>query len=72
MYHGVGEERLLIKEKGWGGGGGACLRADHGMASAVLECSASHPGRPPDYIKGQVDGFVQHKFYHRCKPYDFC
>ena len=39
MYHGVGEERLLRKEKGWGEG--ACLRADHGMASAVLECSAS-------------------------------
>ena len=24
------------------------------------------PGRPPDYIKGQIGGFVLHKLYHGC------
>ena len=37
MYHGVGEEWLLSRK----GGGGGCLRADHGMGAAVLEYSAS-------------------------------
>ena len=23
-----------------------------------------HPGRPPDYIQGQIGGFVLHKLYH--------
>ena len=60
---GVREERLLRKE-----GGGGCLRADHGMGSGTWR-SAQHPGRPPDYIKGQI---VLHKLYQRCRPYDFC
>ena len=29
--------------------------------AAVLECSASRYCRPPDYIKGQIGGFVLHK-----------
>ena len=34
--------------------------------------SAQHPGRPPDYIKGQIDGFVLYKLYSGCRPYDVC
>ena len=50
-------------------GGGCCLRADYGMESRILVvCSAS--GRPPDFIKGQIGGFVLHKLYHQCS--DFC
>ena len=26
--------------------------------------SAQQPGRPPDYIKGQIGGFVLHKLCH--------
>ena len=29
-------------------------------------------GRPPEYIKGQIGGFVLHKLYHGCRSYDFC
>ena len=36
MY-GVGEERLLRRE----GESEGCLRADHGIGAAVLECSTS-------------------------------
>ena len=65
--------RLLRREGGGGGGGGGCcLRADHGMGSADTWRSAQHPGRPPDYIKRRIGGFVLHKLYHRCRPYDFC
>ena len=63
---GVREERLLRKE---GVGGRCCLRADHGMGSGKLEeCRY----RPPEYIKGQIGGFVLHKLYHGCRSYDFC
>ena len=34
--------------------------------------STQHPGRPPDHIKGQLGGFVVHKLYYGCRPYDFC
>ena len=27
---------------------------------------------PPDYIKGQIGGFVLHKLYYGCRPYDLC
>ena len=63
MYHDVGEERLLRR-----GRGGGCLRVDHGMGAAVLECSCSIQ---VDYIKGQISGFVLHKLDHGCRPYDF-
>ena len=47
--------------------GGSCLRADHGMEAETWR-SAQHPGRPPDYIKGQIGGSVLHKFYQGCRP----
>ena len=34
--------------------------------------SAQLPGRPPDYIKGQIGGFILHKLYRGCRPYNFC
>ena len=34
--------------------------------------SVQHPGRPPDYIKGQIGGFVLDKLYLGSRPYDFC
>ena len=48
---GVREETLPFR---------CCLRADHGMGSGKFV----HPGRPPDYTKGQtIGGFVLHKLY---------
>ena len=34
--------------------------------------SSQHPGTPPDYIKGEIGGFVLHKLCHGCRPYDLC
>ena len=57
---GVREERLLKREKG-------------GVESRLVwEAETWHPGRPPDYIKGQIGGFALHKLYRWCRPYDFC
>ena len=66
---GVREERLLRKE---GGGGGCCLRADHGIGSGNLVEYSACRYRPPDYIKGQIGGFVLHKLCHGCRPYNVC
>ena len=34
-----------------------------------VECS--HAGRPPDFMKGQIGGFVLHKLCHGFRPYGF-
>ena len=60
---GVREEKLLRKEGG-GGGRGWCLRAENWR-------STQHPGRPPDFMKGQIGGFVLHKLCHGFRPYGF-
>ena len=57
---GVREERL-----GGGGGGEMLFESRPWYGKWKI-------GRPPEYIKGQIGGFVLHKFYHGCRPYDFC
>ena len=59
-------KRLLRREQGEGG---YCLRADHGIGTWKIGGVFYTPSA---YIKGQIGGFVLHKLYHGCSPYNFC
>ena len=55
-------------EKEGEGGGGALFESRPWYGKQPC-WTAQHPGRPLDYIKGQIGDF---ELYHGCRPYDFC